>query len=396
VRLIRLGEIAISLPCDYGDDPIEHTSSAEVVKVSNIDAEGKFHGNFERRSFREDLLPELLVKKGELLVVKSSGSKTNILSGKTAICDIERSGRIVSSNFLLRLRVDEKIAAPRYIWYVLNSNNSKAFVKTIVGTSTYPNIKWDLYSNHPVPLPSFDEQQKIVAILDRAEALRAKRRTTIEKLNMLAQSMFLETFGDPATNPKQWPIRPVKDLLESASYGTSEKSVDFGKFPVLRMNNLTRTGEMDLTDLKYMDLDPNQRERYLVRTGDILFNRTNSAELVGKTAVFRHKKQMAYAGYLIRLRVNNENDPEYLSAFLNTAYSKRVLRGMCKSIIGMANINATEIQSVRIPQPPSSLQYEFAHRIADLEKLKAIQRESLSIMDELFASLQYRAFRGEL
>ena len=247
-----------------------------------------------------------------------------------------------------------------------------------------------------IPLPSLEEQKRIADILDRAEALRAKRRAAIAQLDELVKSIFIEMFGDPAINPKGWPICNIGDLLESASYGTSEKAGATGEYPVLRMSNITRTGEMDLTDLKFMDLADSQKERYLVRAGDVLFNRTNSAELVGKTAIFRDMRQMAYAGYLIRLRVNIQNNPEYLSAFLNTDYSKRMLRGMCKSIIGMANINATEVQAMRIPQPPFPLQKEFACRVTAVEKLKAVYKTSLAALDELFASLQYRAFRGEL
>jgi len=153
---------------------------------------------------------------------------------------------------------------------------------------------------------------------------------------------------------------------------------------------------MDLTDLKFMELPSEKRERYLVRAGDVLFNRTNSADLVGKSAIFRGPKPMAYAGYLVRLRVNDDNDPEYLAAFLNSGYAKRILRGMCKSIIGMANINATEVKAMRIPQPPVSLQRNFACRVASVEKLRALHRTSLTELDALFASLQHRAFRGEL
>jgi type I restriction enzyme S subunit len=203
-------------------------------------------------------------------------------------------------------------------------------------------------------------------------------------------------FGHPATNPKGWTIRKIGDLLESATYGTSEKSSTAGEFPVLRMNNITRTGETDLTDLKYMDLKPRDFERYLVKTGDVLFNRTNSAELVGKTAIFRHSEQMAYAGYLVRLRTNIDNDPEYLAGFLNTPYSKRMLRAMCKSIVGMANINAKEVQAMKIAQPPIALQKEFGNWIRVIERQKAIHKKFLTELDALFASLQHRAFRGEL
>jgi type I restriction enzyme, S subunit len=145
-----------------------------------------------------------------------------------------------------------------------------------------------------------------------------------------------------------------------------------------------------------MDLPKHQRERWLVRTGDVLFNRTNSVDLVGKTAIFRGAKPMVYAGYLIRMRVREENDPEYLAAFLNTRYLKQVLRGMCESIIGMANINSTEVQLVKIPEPAPSLQREFARRVSAVEQMRASHRVSLAELDSLFASLQHRALRGKL
>jgi type I restriction enzyme S subunit len=105
---------------------------------------------------------------------------------------------------------------------------------------------------------------------------------------------------------------------------------------------------------------------------------------------------MAYAGYLIRLRVNHDNDPEYVAGFLNTPYAKRMFRNMCKSIIGMANINATELQAIKIARPPLPIQRVYAKQVNGVERLRAIYRASLGEVDALFASLQYRAFRGEL
>jgi type I restriction enzyme S subunit len=163
------------------------------------------------------------------------------------------------------------------------------------------------------------------------------------------------------------------------------------------MNNITRNGDLDLRDLKYMDLHQADHEKYLVRAGDVLFNRTNSAELVGKTAIVpASAPPLAYAGYLVRLRVNEANHPMYLARFLNTPYAKRMLRGMCKSIVGMANINAKEIQAMRIGLAPLPLQQTFATRIASIEALKATHRHALAALDALFASLQQRAFAGAL
>jgi len=296
----------------------------------------------------------------------------------------------------LVLRYDKNQLTEDYLYHVLGSDFVYAqFVKFAVG-AVVKNLNSEVVRQVSIPLPPLEEQRRIAAILDQADALRAKRREALAQLDSLTQSIFIEMFGDPATNPKGWPVSHTGDLLTSASYGTSEKSGTSGQFPVLRMNNITRTGEIDFSNLKYMDLDESEHERYLVKAGDVLFNRTNSAELVGKTAIFRQAESMAYAGYLIRLRTNTANDPEYLAAFMNTPYTKRVLRGMCKSIIGMANINATEVQSIRIAQPPLVLQVQFRERIGAINQIKAIHRATLAELDGLFSSLQHRAFRGEL
>lgn len=287
---------------------------------------------------------------------------------------------------------------PAYLERFLRSPRALEFYRTkLRGTTARRRfLPEDIFLKLVVPLPSLPEQRRIVGILDKADALRAKRRAALTKLDTLTQSLFLDMFGDPATNSKGWPIVTVGDLLKSADYGTSEKSGESGEWPVLRMNNINSTGRMDLTDLKYMDLEAKELDRYLVRKGDILFNRTNSPDLVGKTAIFRCSEPMAYAGYLIRLRVNTQADPEYIAAFLNTIYAKRVLRGMCKSIIGMANINAKELQTIRIPKPELGLQREFARRLTFIENTRVTHKTALAEIDRLFKSLEYRAFQGAM
>lgn len=307
-----------------------------------------------------------------------------------------RGQRIIASGEWIVFRSDR--ADPGYLRQVLVGDPFHAqFMNTVAGVGgSLVRARPAHVAKIQIPLPPLADQRRIAEVLDRAEALRAKRRAALAQLDSLTQSLFLDLFGDPATNPKGWPVGQIGDLLESSSYGTSEKSGSEGQFPVLRMNNITRTGDMDFTELKFMDLPVSLHDRYLVRSGDVLFNRTNSAELVGKTGIYRETKPMAYAGYLVRLRMNEENHPEFLARFLNLDYSKRMLRGMCKSIIGMANINASEIQKMKIPQPPVALQREFARRVTAVEALKTAQRASLAELDALFATLQHRAFRGEL
>jgi type I restriction enzyme S subunit len=262
--------------------------------------------------------------------------------------------------------------------------------------ATVPGIGIAALSSLAIPLPPLREQRRIAAILDQADALRAKRRASLAKLDSLAQSIFLEMFGNPVTNPERWPVMKIGDLLESANYGSSKKAGEVGEYPILRMNNLTYEGQLDLTDLKHVDLSREERGKYMVRDGDVLFNRTNSAELVGKTAVFRGATAMAFAGYLIRLRPRQPETADYISAFLNSRCGKAVLKGMCKSIIGMANINAREVQAVSLPVPPLPLQRQFADSLVRIETTKQPLNLSQGQMNALFASLQHRAFRGEL
>jgi restriction endonuclease S subunit len=170
-RMARIGDIAEQLPSGYGSDPGRLPFAAPVAKVSNVTADGRFHRGFESRSFTQSELERLLVGEHDLLVVKSSGSKANIISGKTAICGKNEAGVLVASNFLMRLCIDRSAADPRFVWHILNSRISKDFVKKVAGTTTYPNLKWSTYVDHPIPLPSLSEQLLIRERLDCIDAL---------------------------------------------------------------------------------------------------------------------------------------------------------------------------------------------------------------------------------
>jgi type I restriction enzyme, S subunit len=321
-------------------------------------------------------------------------ARTGATTGKSFLIKACPAGTVFAS-YLIRVRLG-KAADPRYVAHFFKTSGYWSQVELNARGAAQAGVNATTLKSLRVPLPSLEEQRRIAEVLDRAEALRAKRRAALALLDTLTQTIFLDLFGDPAKNEHKWPVCRIGDLLTSATYGTSEKASATGAYPVLRMNNITRTGQIDLGELKYMDLAPEEQERFLCRAGDILFNRTNSVDLVGKTAIYRFEKPVAYAGYLIRLRVTADNHPEYVAGFLNTQFAKRVLRSMCKSIIGMANINASEVKGIQIGRPPLALQRSFASRVTGIERLKSIHRAASAKLDELFASLQHRAFRGEL
>ena len=158
------------------------------------------------------------------------------------------------------------------------------------------------------------------------------------------------------------------------------------------MNNITYGGELDLTDTKRIDVPENELDKCTVRRGDVLFNRTNSKELVGKTCVYNRDEMMVLAGFVIRVRVNELVIPEFLSAFLNTDFSKQMLLNMCKTAIGQANINAQEMQDIGIYVPPIDLQRQFAAFIAQTDQQKLTIQHSLAKLELLKKALMQKYF----
>lgn len=264
------------------------------------------------------------------------------------------------------------------------------------GVDRWRTISKDDFLSIEIPLPPIDDQKRISIILDKAQEVRNLRQEALQLVEKLVQVIFIDMFGDPATNPKGWPLCKVGDLLASANYGTSSKAGATGEWPVLRMGNITYDGGWDFSSLKFLDLSPAETLKYLVQRGDILFNRTNTKELVGKTAVYREERPMAFAGYLVRCRVNEHADPEFISAYLNSNHGKATLQAMCNSIVGMANINARQMQKITIPRPPIEVQKRFGDIVRAALCLSDEMKDARNSDDFLLSSLQHRAFRGEL
>ena len=268
--------------------------------------------------------------------------------------------------------------------------------KYITGSTRKKLTKSDA-SRIELTIPPIEEQRRIAAILDKADAIRQKRKSALTLADTFLRATFLDMFGSPVTNPKGWEIGTIRDLVTEAKYGTSAKAdPQEGEYPVLRMGNITYSGDMKLSDLKYIDLSEKDKKKYLVQKDDILFNRTNSKELVGKTTVFDLEDAYAYAGYLVRLRTNDKADPYYISGYLNSSHGKATLMGMCKNIVGMANINAQEVQDIKIALPPIELQKKYREAVNKVKLSKVQMNEAVTQAETLFASLSQRAFKGEL
>jgi type I restriction enzyme S subunit len=185
--------------------------------------------------------------------------------------------------------------------------------------------------------------------------------------------------------------------LASSQYGTSQKSNSEQRgYPILGMGNITYSGRIDLTSLSYIELSRDEFEELRLIPGDIIFNRTNSTDLVGKTAHWNLEMDAVLASYLVRLKPNEQVLPDYFTALLNSRYYKRLFQERCRKAVGQSNISPTLLKEFPMLIPPLLLQQQFAHIVRKFDRLRAQQREAERQAEHLFQALLHRAFRGEV
>jgi len=310
-------------------------------------------------------------------------------------------GRLVAD--VVRFRGKPDVVDHRYVAYFLNAPAAKAQVDAGTTGTTRKRVNLTRLKALVLPLPPLAEQRRIAEVLDRAEALRAKRRAALAQLDSLTQSLFLDLFGDPATNPKGWPRVPFRDLLENIDSGWSPKCLDrpvTGKeWGILKLGAVTWC-EYDPMENKALPPDVEPDAAIEVKRGDLLFARKNTYELVAACALVREtppRLLMSDLIFRLRLRPDAKVDSCFLHQLLIYPTKRRDIQKLAGGSAGsMPNISKARLETTAIEVPPIPLQREFARRVTAVEALKTAQRASLAELDALFATLQHRAFRGEL
>ena len=336
---------------------------------------------------------EYVLQDGDILMSHINSEKH---LGKVAIYNAD-DRHIIHGMNLLALRAKKEVIFPQYAFYYFRS----IFFRRQLPQITKKSVNQASFSvtdlrKLQVVVPDIPTQEKLVGVLNKCEKLLDMRRKQIQECDELIKSQFIEMFGTYPQNPKGWNTGIIRDVLNEVRYGSSRPAVPDGKYPYLRMNNITYSGELDLSDIKQINIPDNELAKCTVRRGDVLFNRTNSKELVGKTCVYNRDEMMVLAGFVVRVRVNEKVLPEFLSAFLNTDFSKTMLRNMCKAAIGQANINAQELQNIKLYIPPIELQKEFVEFKNQVDKLKFEMEQSLHELENNFSALMQKAFSGQL
>mgnify|MGYP001025765984 CR=1 FL=1 len=294
----------------------------------------------------------------------------------------------------------------KYIFYWTKSLN----FYELTNATTVPALRKTDLENIPIPLPPLNEQQRIV---NRIESLFAKLDRAKELIeNTLAQfeqnkmAILHKAFTGELTakwrkenniDLSSWQEKTVDELCTSLKYGTSKKSNPEGSVVVLRMGNL-QNGEIDWSNLMYTD-DKDDIEKYLLKKGDVLFNRTNSPELVGKTSIYRGEYPAIYAGYLIKLDYGKDIIGEYLNYMMNSTKAKHYCYTVKTDGVSQSNINAKKIGAFEIPVPTIEEQQEIVNildrLLAKYNKIKNLEQQ-LEKIELLKKAILAKAFRGEL
>ena len=350
-----------------------------VLRTTNFTNVGKVnYDNVVTRNIQKKNISDKLLKKGDIIIEKSGGTDKNPV-GRVIYFEGEEN-KYLFNNFTGLLRVKDKNEwYPKYVFYSMFAYYKRGGTRRFENKTTgLHNLKLDDYIKRlDIQKASYVDQVHVCKLLDCVRLQIDNMERELELLDELIKARFVEMFGDPIENQKDWEVVKIRDIVTDVRYGTSKPAVEGGRYPYLRMNNLTVDGGLDLSDLKYIDIPDNEIEKCVVRKGDILFNRTNSIDLIGKTAVFNLLDDMVIAGYIIRIRLNNQILPDVFSQYMNLEAMKKVLRGMAKGAVNQANINAQELQSIKVYIPNMELQKQYVEFKEEIDKSRLLSNHSL-------------------
>lgn len=282
----------------------------------------------------------------------------------------------------------------RYIYHFLETYLKKLREQSIGGIIKY--IKLGNLTEAKIPLPPLAEQKRIASILDTADVLRTKRRETLDQLDTLLQSTFLDMFGDPVTNPKGWEVKELADVTKKITDGAHfrPKYTKTG-IPFVSVKDIT-TGELSLENTKFVsDTDHDKMcRRCNPEYGDVLYTKVGAT--YGRPALVNTHRQFSLYVSVALIKPNHDFVlPEFLSSTMGTVAVKRQADRSIKGA-GVPDLHLNMIKKFLIPVPPFKMQERFLSVVHAINSQKFRLRSHLAELDTLFASLQSRAFNGEL
>lgn len=364
------------------------------IDLSAIDQDSKLIVGMREVSCKEaPSRARQLVAKDDILV---STVRPN-LNGVGQVPDY-LDGATASTGFCI-LRPRSSLLDGRFLFHWVKS---PVFIADMVNKATgasYPAVSDRIILESFLPFPPLPEQKRIADILDCADSLRVKRRVALYKLDELVQSVFIEMFGDPVANINGWKIVPLSEYTTKIGSGATPRggksAYKTSGISLIRSLNV-RDGEFNHKDLAFIDeQQATKLSNVQVEKNDVLLNITGASvarvcrvpDLVLPARVNQH---------VSIIRPNSDLNSVFLEQLLLSSSMKKKLLRISGAGATREAITKAQLEEFEVILPPLSLQQEFAQIIATIEKQRSLHKASLAELDELFASLQYRAFRGEL
>jgi len=376
----------------------QRESGHPVLKIKDVDEDGVFRKQFNsyvEPCFAEKHSSKFIVS-GDILILNAAHN-ADYVGSKVYRAENEVAGSLATGEWLI-IRPQKDLLDPVFAYYWAISGETRFQIRQLVkGIHLYPRDVERL----KIFLPPLEEQKRIAAILDKADAIRKKRKQAIELTEQFLRSAFLDMFGDPITNPKAWPTAIMKDCIADISSGWSAKSDDKVREPndwaVLKISAVT-SGRFLPSEHKVVSSIGSGRKLVVPKRGDLLFSRANTRELVAATCLVEADSERLFLpDKLWRLTVSNDMNPEYLRYLLaHPRYRSYLTRQATGTSGSMLNVSQQKLMGMKLPKPPIEVQQAFSDIVWKTYQLQATSNESAENMTAQFNGLTQRAFRGGL
>jgi type I restriction enzyme S subunit len=319
------------------------------------------------------------------------------------VAQLDTEERVVFAQRIIILQPVDSILDRTFLKYLLLSGSVQQRIRAKGTGATVQGIKASLLKTVQVEFPNLIEQRRIVGILEEAFDGIASAKANAEKNLQNARSLFESHLEDVFTTREQgWVERRLGDVGKT-QYGLSEPMNELGKgFKIFRMGEVQDGRLIDTGRMKFADINQAEFEKYKLYRGDVLFNRTNSFELVGKTGIFNLSGEYCFASYLVRILLNRKVlIPEFLNYFMNSRRFQNSVKRKASKSINQANINATLLSNEFVQFPESiKAQSDIVSLLDSLReeshRLESLYERKLAALEELKTSLLHQAFKGEL
>lgn len=295
---------------------------------------------------------------------------------------------------IARLRLEDKSIYTPYVGRFLQTKFHILNGKT-AGT-TIPHVERSRLDNLELSLPSFAEQRRIAAILDKADAIRRKRQEALKLADALVKSRFIEMFGAPVTNPMEWGkvnLCDVADIISGITKGRKISGKQTFPIPYMRVANV-KDGYIDLSEIKMIEATPDEATYYRLLKNDILMTEGGDPDKLGRGAIwFGQIENCIHQNHIFRVRLNNAQiHPIYFSEYLKQSVVKKYFLSCAKQTTGIASINMTQLKALPTIIPPLSLQTQFAAFVEQADKSKFAMQRQLAEAEASKASLMQQFF----